>query len=138
MPFLNGHEVRHRAAELSSSGGEDAASADLVGARQAKRHILWLAEQSGIPVGTIHNATRDHSPQVISLPKVYELASTLRRDDEDVRDTVAAIVAKDDEPKEKPDPKKDRPRDPAAPPPRRNGKDNRRAPRRAAALKQAS
>lgn len=139
MPIrLNGQEVRHRAAEMAVVGGGPA-STDL-GSRNAREHILWLAEQTGIPVGTIHNATRDHSPQTISLLKVYELAAVLRRDDEDVRDTVEAITAKDDEkPEPKPDPKKDeRPRDPAAPPRRKNGKDNHRGPRRDAELRQAS
>jgi hypothetical protein len=127
--FLNGPEVRHRAAEFAPAGDDSPADS----ARRAQRHLAWLSDQSGIPVGTLHNATRGHNPQTISLPRVYDLAAVLRRDSEDIRDTVAAIVsAADDKPADKPEEKKaDRPRDPSGPPPRRNGKDNQRGPQRA-------
>lgn len=134
--FLNGQEVRHRAAEL--------APADQSGetARNAARHFVWLSQQSGIPVGTIHNATRDTNPQGISLPRVYDLAAPLCRPGEDIREVVAAIALDDDKPEDdagtEPETENERPRDPSAPPGRKNGKNDRRGPRKSADLRQAS
>lgn len=117
MPFLNGHEVRLRAAEMASAVA--GSSVEPGGTRQADHHIRWLAQETGIPVGTLHNATREH-PQVISLSRVLTIAALLKRKDERVRDTVAAIIVEQDEdpPKkdDEPDPVQDRPRDPSGPP----------------------
>lgn len=138
MPILNGHEVRHRAAELYAAD-DDAATPD--SKRGAQPHVLWLAERSGIPVGTIHNATRDHDPQALSLHRVYELATALRRTGEEVRDVFAAITSGNSEPTpdkddELPQPREERPRDPVGPPPRPDR--DRKGPPRSADLKAAS
>lgn len=128
MPYLNGHEVRRRAAEFASSATET--SAEPAGTRYADHHFRWLSQQTGIPVGTLHNATREH-PQVISLSRVFRLASLLRRKDEKISETVAAIVAEEEQPPAKePESAPGRPRDPHSPPPRR-GKDDNKGPRRA-------
>lgn len=120
--LLNGTEVRHRAAELAPADPDLTAD----GARYAQRHFMWLSEQSGIPVGTLHNATRDHRPQGIVLSRVYDVAAIVRDED------------KPDEQKPEPSPPKERPRDPSSPPPRKNGKDNQRGPKRTAELRAAS
>jgi hypothetical protein len=138
MAILNGREVRERAAELAPRGLSHKAPAD--NPRVAAPHFAWLAERTGIPVGTIHNATRETNPQPVSLTRVFDLATHLSRAGEDVREVAAAITAGDDqkpEPKPEPEPK-ERPRDPSSPPPRRNGKDNRRGPKRAENLERAS
>lgn len=92
MPTLNGPEVRHRAAELVPAGYTTTADGER---RNAQRHFVWLAERSGIPVGTIQNATRDNNPQGIALGKVYDIAAVIRREGEDLRDTVTAITLQD-------------------------------------------
>lgn len=94
MPLLNGHEVRHRAAELAPPIADT--NAESGGVRSGRWYFLWLSVQSGIPLGTIHNATRDHNPQGISLPRVYALAEHLRRRDEDIRAVVSAICVSAD------------------------------------------
>lgn len=99
MPVLNGHEVRHRAAELAPSAAGPHVEPGRT--REGRSHFVWLSQQSGIPVGTLQNATRDHNPQVVSLPRVYQLAASLSRPGEDVRDVVAAIVVREDEGVEK-------------------------------------
>lgn len=130
MALLNGHEVRHRAAELAPSVTDS--NVEPSDTRNAARHIAWAAQASGIPVGTLHNATRDHNPQGISLGRVYDLAAALRRPDEtDIRTVVAAIIAKDDKPEtddDEPEPVRDeRPRDPSGPPNRNDPKGPPRA-----------
>ncbi len=92
MPTLNGPEVRHRAAELAPPGHATAGDGER---RRAHRHFAWLSQRSGIPVGTLQNATRDHNPQGITLVRVYDIANALRRDDEKLRDVVAAITVDD-------------------------------------------
>lgn len=134
MAILNGPEVRRRAAELAPRGLSPKPSSD--GIREAAPHFEWLSDRTGIPVGTIHNATRDANPQNISLPRVYDLARHLCRAGEELQVVVAAITGGDDQ-KPKPEEPKERPRDPSSPPPRRNGKDNKRGPGRAE-LKAAS
>jgi hypothetical protein len=141
--LLNGHEVRHRAAELAPRDPGDKPAEDTEPARPAARHFLWLSKQSGVPVGTIHNATRDSNPQGISMGKVYDLAAHLARTGEDIRDVVAAIVLGEDKPEddsadEEPEPARERPRDPSSPPARKNGKDDQRGPRRSAEMRRAS
>lgn len=129
MALLNGHEVRHRAAELAPSvTGSNVEPSET---RNAAWHIAWAAQAAGIPVGTLHNATRDHNPQGISLGRVYDLAAALRRPDEtDIRAVVAAIIAKDENTEnddDEPEPVRDeRPRDPSSPPKR----DDRKGPPR--------
>lgn len=117
MPTLNGPEVRLRAAEMASTVADSNVEP---GTRQADDHIRWLSQRTGIPIGTLHNVTRDH-PQGISLSRVFTLAASLRRRGEKISDTVAAIVAEqgEDEPEKDPsDPVQDRPRDPSSPPSR--------------------
>jgi hypothetical protein len=91
MSILNGPEVRGRAAELAAADAGSLPNGD----RGARPHLAWLAERSGIPVGTIQNATRDNSPQVIALNRVVDIARVLRRDGESLRDVVVAITAGD-------------------------------------------
>lgn len=138
MSYLNGSEVRQRAAELAADTDTDVEPS--AGDRYAGHHFRWLAKRTGIPVGTLHNATRDR-PQGISLSLVFKLAVALRRADEKISDAVAAIVAEDgppaeqpaDKPAEKPTP--ERTRDPSSPPPRPD-RDRKGPPR--TDLKQAS
>lgn len=126
MAFLNGHEVRQRAAELAPQ------DATYKTKRDAQPHFAWLSKRTGIPVGTIHNATRETNPQTISLQRVYALASHLCRDGEDIRAAADAITAEEEKPKPRPEPDKPaRERDPSSPPARKNGKDNKRGPARA-------
>lgn len=134
MAILNGSEVRHRAAELVPADFD----AKGAGARDAARHLVWLAEQSGLPVGTIHNVTRDHNPQGLSLDRIYQLAAPLRRPDEGIRDAVAAILATEQPNQPQPQPEQERPRDPSGPPNRTNGDDDHRGPKRSVDLRQAS
>jgi hypothetical protein len=130
MAILNGREVRERAAELAPRGLSHKAPGDTP--RDAAPELMWLSERTGIPVGTIHNATRGTNPQPVSLTRVFDLAAHLSRAGEDVREVAAAITAGDEQPKPEPKPEpKERPRDPSSPPARRNGKDNRRGPKRA-------
>lgn len=136
MAILNGSEVRRRAAELAPRGLSYTAPSD--GIREAAPHFEWLSDRTGIPVGTIHNATRDQNPQTISLPRVFDLARHLCRSGEDLQVVVAAITADEPKPDPKPEPKPERERDPSSPPPRKNGKDNRRGPRRAVDMRAAS
>lgn len=133
--FLNGHEVRHRAAELAPAAVEPTD-----GKRNASPHFEWLEKMSGIPVGTLHNATRDNSPQGVSLTRVYDLAKCLRRPGEELPAVVSAILAGGEEgkPEPKPEPKPERQRDPSSPPPRKNGKDDQRGPKRTADMRAAS
>lgn len=88
MSILNGREVRRRARELAPVD----TSAHLRGKREASPHIAWLAETAGIPVGTVQNSTRPRNPQVISPDKVKVIARVLQRDDETLRDVLAAIT----------------------------------------------
>ena len=138
MAILNGREVRERAAELAPRGLSHKPIGDTP--RDAAPELMWLSERTGIPVGTIHNATRETNPQPVSLTRVFDLASHLSRAGEDVRDVVAAITAGEDQPKPEPqpEPQRERERDPSSPPPRKNGKDDRRGPRRTAEMRAAS
>lgn len=129
--FLNGQEVRHRAAELASADPGTKSQPET--ARDAQRHIVWLSEQVGIPVGTLHNVTREANPQTISITKAFDLAKALRRTHESVKQVFDAITA--DDPEEQPaetpaeQPTQPRRRDPSAPPGRSARKDPR-GPRR--------
>jgi len=88
MSILNGREVRRRAFELAPV---DAGS--LVGGkREASPHMAWLAATAGIAVGTIQNATRPRNPQGISPNKAKGIARALQRDNETLRDVLAAIT----------------------------------------------
>lgn len=75
MPLLNGPRVRHLAAER----GWDLAT---------------LAERAATHQRTLTNATRQNSPQPVSLPFLYSLAGALAYStDLDPRDIAASIVA---------------------------------------------
>jgi hypothetical protein len=142
MAFLNGREVRERAAELAPRGLSHRSPSDSL--RDAAPHITWLADRTGIPVGTLHNATRETSPQPVSQMRVFDLAAQLARAGEDVRDVAAAITAGDEQPEPTPDPPSippstpERERDPSGPKPRKNGKSDRRGPPRSASFQAAS
>lgn len=73
MPTVNGPEVRHRAAER----GWD---------------LARLASETGIPHGTLRNATRDREPQELSLPRIYEVSRVLARPGETPRQLVDELM----------------------------------------------
>lgn len=90
MPTLQGSKVRTRAA----ARGWD---------------LAQLAAVTGIPHGTLRNATRDRKPQGLSLTRVYGVARALRDGDDPLDQVVAEITAgKDDDgvPSTPPPPKK--------------------------------
>lgn len=58
MPKLNGSRVRHRVAAKDWD-------------------LSTLSEATGIPEGTLKNATREHDPQPVSLRRVYRLIDAL-------------------------------------------------------------
>lgn len=91
-----------------------------LGYRDAK-HLAELVDE--IPYGTLRNAVSGRDP--MRLERVYVLARRLRRDGENLRDTVADILAAGDgEPDEPP---KQPTRDPKTPPKRQEKTGPRRA-----------
>jgi lambda repressor-like predicted transcriptional regulator len=110
MPTIHGSKVRTRAAARGWG-------------------LAQLAAETGIPHGTLRNATRDRHPQELSLPRIYDVARALGGD-QPVDQVVADLMtAKDDDgvpstPPPQPKPKKKEPRrkdDPKGPPRRSNG-----------------
>jgi transcriptional regulator with XRE-family HTH domain len=74
MAVVQGSRVRHRAA----ARGWD---------------VPALAEETGIPKGTLRNCLRDRNPQPIHLTRVYSLAHALCRRGEDVEELVHYFIA---------------------------------------------
>lgn len=99
MPTIQGSKVRARAAARGWG-------------------LARLAAETGIPHGTLRNATRDQHPQELSLPRIYDVARALG-DGQPLDDVVADLLAaKDDDgvpsnppPQPKPKPKEPRRKD---------------------------
>lgn len=101
MPKLNGPRVRHRLAEKDWD-------------------LAMLSRETGIPEGTLKNATRDRDPQPVNLRRVYRVRAALAL-------PLAEIIAagNDGVPDEPPKQPKGGPKGPT----RRQGKDTK-APKR--------
>lgn len=109
MPTLHGSKVRTRAAARGWG-------------------LAQLAAETGIPHGTLRNATRDRDPQELSLPRIYDVARALCSSETHLDQTVSEITAKDDDgvpstppPTPKPPKKEPRRKDDPKGPARANG-----------------
>ena len=91
MPKLDSHQVKHRMAELRLTS-------------------LELAEQTGIPWGSLRNALAGRDP--ITLDRVYAIARVLfeRSERDAIQELVEQITAEDGVPENPPDQTKPKPK----------------------------